>query len=56
MAKNTDKDYRNGAVKNRSQCYNEKTNMFVKRDASTGRFLSAKEIPYKGIRKEKNIS
>lgn len=53
MAKNTEKDHRNGAVKNRSQCYNEKSNLYIKRDSTTGRFLSSKNTPYKGIRKEK---
>ena len=43
MAKNgTPGDgHRNGAVKGRSQTYNPKTEQYVKRDASTGRFMDA---------------
>ena len=33
---------RKGAVKNRSQVLNTKTNLFVKRDSDTGRFLDVK--------------
>jgi len=57
MAKN--KPYgdnsRKGAVKSRSQVYNEKIERFVKRDSETGRFLNVKSDgkPFKGIRKEK---
>jgi len=47
--------HRNGAVKNRSQVYNDKIERFVKRDSETGRFLNVKsnDKPYKGVRKEK---
>lgn len=46
---------RKGAVKNRSQVLNPKTNQFVKRDSSTGRFMDVKQDgkPFKGVRKEK---
>jgi len=54
MAKNTNENTRKGAVKERSQVLNPKTKLYVKRDKTTGRFLSAKSTPYKGIRKEKN--
>ena len=44
-----------GAVKNRSQVYNPKTERFVKRDSETGRFMDVKSngTPFKGVRKEK---
>lgn len=41
-----------GAVKDRTQCYNTKTNKFIKRDVETGRFLSSSDSMYKGVRKE----
>lgn len=56
MAKN--KPYgdgrRRGAVKGRSQVKNPKTNRYVKRDTSTGRFIDGKadNKPFKGVRKE----
>jgi hypothetical protein len=57
MAKNgTPGDgHRNGAVKGRSQTYNSKTEQYVKRDTSTGRFMDVKQdgTPFKGVRKEK---
>jgi hypothetical protein len=52
MAKNTDNNTRRGAVKDRSQVLNPKTKMYVKRDKTTGKFISAKATPYKGVRKE----
>ena len=57
MAKN--KPYgdnrRVGAVRKRSQVYNPRTKRWVKRDASTGRFIDQKadHKPFKGVRKEK---
>lgn len=44
-----------GAVKKRSQVLNPKTNIFVKRDTSTGRFIDGKTTggKFKGVRKEK---
>ena len=57
MAKNgTPGDgHRIGAVKERSQTYNPKTDQWVKRDANTGQFMGVKQDgnPFKGIRKEK---
>ena len=53
MALNTGKGYRRGAVAQRSQAYNPKTDKFVKRDANTGKFLSCKDAPFKGVVKEK---
>jgi hypothetical protein len=54
MAKNTGKEHRQGAVKERSQTFNPKTNCFVKRDTKTGKFVSCKkDEPFKGVTKEK---
>lgn len=49
--------HRNGAVKNRSQVFNPKTEQWVKRDKNTGRFMDVKQdgTPFKGVRKEKWI-
>ncbi len=47
---------RKGAVKNRSQTYNPKIDLYVKRDTETGRFMDVKTsspTPFKGVRKEK---
>lgn len=54
MAKNKG-NTRKGAVKERSQCFNEKTQMYVKRNKKTGRFMSCKVTPYKGVKKEKEV-
>ena len=58
MAKNspTGDNRRIGAVKNRSQTYNPKTNQYVKRNADTGKFMDVKQdgTPFKGVRIEKN--
>ena len=57
MAKNgkVGDGHRNGAVKDRSQTYNPKTEQWVKRDASSGRFMDVKQdgTPFKGVTKEK---
>lgn len=53
MAKNTGNKTRKGCVSKRTQVYNEKTGMHIKRDKVTGKFISAKKTPYKGVRKEK---
>ena len=57
MARNgkTGDGHRNGAVKDRSQVYNPKTEDWVKRDTDTGRFMDRKSDndPFKGVRKEK---
>lgn len=47
--------HRNGAVKDRSQTYNKKTETWVKRDADTGKFMDVKSDgePFKGVRREK---
>ena len=54
MAKNKGST-RKGAVKDRSQVFNEKTGMYIKRDKKTGRFISCKKTKYKGIINEKKI-
>ncbi len=43
-----------GAVRERSQTFNPKTNQWVKRDAKTGRFMDVKKdgTPFKGVTKE----
>lgn len=57
MATNPPKgdNHRNGAVKDRSQVHNPKTDTWIKRDVSTGKFMDQKadKKPFKGIRKEK---
>jgi hypothetical protein len=47
--------HRNGAVRDRSQTYNPKTETWVKRDTDTGRFMDQKAggKPFKGVTKEK---
>lgn len=57
MAKNppTGDGHRQGAIKERSQVFNPKTDTWTKRDAETGRFKDVKSdgTPFKGVRKEK---
>jgi len=47
--------HRHGAVRDRSQAFNPKTDRWVKRDSETGRFIDQKanQSPFKGVRKEK---
>ena len=52
MGINTGNQSRIGAVKNRVQHYNAKTRKYVKRDTTTGKFMSNKETPFKGVRKK----
>ncbi|WP_417237383.1 hypothetical protein [Bizionia paragorgiae] len=46
---------RQGAVKQRSQVLNPKTNLFVKRNSENGQFMDVKTTggKFKGVRKEK---
>jgi hypothetical protein len=46
--------HRNGAVRDRSQTHNPKTDQWVKRNDNTGRFMDVKQdgAPFKGVRKE----
>lgn len=57
MATNPPKDgSRKGAVKDRSQVYNPKTDSWVKRDSGNGQFIDVKtsdNSPFKGVTKEK---
>jgi len=58
MASNkpTGDNARKGAVKGRSQVKNTKTDLWVKRNNKTGRFMDVKTSsgkPFKGVRKEK---
>jgi hypothetical protein len=55
MAKNTGQGHRHGAIDDRSQTFNPKTQDWVKRDTDTGRFIDRKtssDDPFKGVRKE----
>ena len=52
MAKNTNHGYRIGSVRDRSQTFNPKTEQCVKRDDTSGRFVAAKDGPYKGVAHE----
>jgi len=47
--------HRKGAVRDRSQTFNPRTERWVKRDADTGRFMDQKadDKPFKGVRREK---
>jgi hypothetical protein len=57
IAKNppTGDNRRIGAIKDRSQTFNPKTDQWVKRDTTTGKFMDIKADgePFKGVRKEK---
>lgn len=56
MAKNGPKGGgREGAIGYRSQTYNPKTNLWVKRDTETGKFIDDKTSggKFKGVRTEK---
>jgi hypothetical protein len=55
MAGNTGNGYRKGAVKGKSQTYNPKTKQHVKRDTTSGKFVSSKKTPYKGVKKEPTV-
>ena len=52
MAKNTGEGYRKGAISERSQVFNPKNNQYIKRDTTTGHFVSSKNTPYKSIKVE----
>lgn len=41
--------HRNGAVRDRSQTYNPKTETWVKRDSDTGRFMDVKKEDRKSV-------
>jgi len=53
--KPTGDNARKGAVKQRSQVLNPKTNLYVKRNSENGQFMDVKTTggKFKGVRKEK---
>jgi len=57
MATNPPKgdNHRIGAVRDRSQTFNPKTDAWTKRNTDTGRFMDGKKdgTPFKGVRREK---
>ena len=55
MARNTGQNFRRGAIRDRSQVFNPKSETWTKRDADTGKFVDGKADPkpFKGVRKEK---
>lgn len=57
MAKNPPKNNaRIGAVKNRTQVFNNKTSRYIKRNVQTGKFMDVmkkEDVKFKGVRKEK---
>jgi hypothetical protein len=57
MAKNapTGDNARRGAVRDRSQVFNPRTETWTKRNSDDGRFMDQKKDgdPFKGVRKEK---
>jgi len=56
MATNTGSNYRKGSVTGRSQVKNPKTDLYVKRNDSTGKFMAVKTSggAFKGVAKEKD--
>lgn len=52
MGKNTGEGFRQGQQKDRKQVFNNKTGQYIKIDTSTGKFMSSKDTPYKGIRQK----
>lgn len=48
-------NHRNGAVRDRSQSYNPRSERWTKRDSDTGRFMDQKADarPFKGVRRER---
>lgn len=46
--------HRDGAVRNRSQVFNSRTERWVERDRTTGQFINVKadDKPFKGVRRE----
>ena len=51
MARNTGTGGRTGVIANRSQTYNEKTGLYIKRDES-GKFMKGKKTPFKNVRRD----
>ena len=55
MGKNTGDGFRQGQQKERKQVFNERTGQYVKIDTETGKFMSTKDSPFKGVRMKKSI-
>ena len=53
MAGNTKDGHRKGAIKERSQTFNPVTEQWIKRDTTTGRFMSVSNNKFKGVKNEK---
>ena len=51
MAKNTGTGGRTGVIANRTQTYNPKTGLYIKKD-ETGKFIKTKETPFKNVRRD----
>ena len=54
MAKNTGDNTRKGAVKNKEQVLNTKTDKWTEKDSVTGKFTNVKSngTPFKGVTKK----
>ncbi len=54
MAKNTGRNFRLGAIRERTQTENGRTGLWSKRSTTTGRFLDTKTSggAFKGVRRE----
>jgi len=54
MAKNTGENTRKGAVKNKDQSLNPKTEKWTERNATSGKFTNVKSdgTPFKGVTKK----
>ena len=54
MAKNTGENTRKGAIKNKEQVLNPKTDKWVEKDSATGKFTNVKSdgTPLKGVTKK----
>ena len=50
MAGNSGKGHRKGQIKDRKQFFNPKTGQYVKMNTETGKIMSNKSTPYKGVR------
>tara|TARA_B100001248_G_scaffold260526_1_gene248914 strand:+ start:10383 stop:10595 length:213 start_codon:yes stop_codon:yes gene_type:complete len=53
MGKNTGDGFRQGQQKDRKQIFNQKTGQYIKIDTETGKFMSSKDTPFKGVRMKK---
>lgn len=52
MATKTGKGFLRGSIKNRTQVQNPKSKDYMKRDRSSGQFMSGKPTPYKNVAQE----